>query len=69
MVVHTCDPSYSGGGCRKTTLQGQPGQKQKTLSENKMRANRAGEVAQAVECLPSKREALSSIPHPNFVFL
>jgi hypothetical protein len=53
LVVHACHPSY-----REITVQGWPGRKHKTLSEKQ----RAGDLFQVVERLPSKHKDLSSIP-------
>jgi hypothetical protein len=48
---------------RRITVQSQPRQEvHKTLSRKNSMQNRAGGVAQVVECLPSKPEALSSYP-------
>jgi hypothetical protein len=42
IVVHTCNPSYSGGGDRKIAVRGWPGQKAETLSENQTKSKRMG---------------------------
>jgi hypothetical protein len=52
-VVPTYNPSYSGGGGRKI--------KSETLSEKQTKSKRTEAVAQVVECLLSKCEALSLI--------
>jgi hypothetical protein len=62
MMVHTCNPSYLGGGGKRE----QPRRKLKTLWKTK--AQRAGGMAQVVEHLPSKYETLSSkssTPHTH----
>jgi hypothetical protein len=61
-VAHACNPSYSGGRDQEDHGSKSAGQTVcKTLSQNYPTQNRAGRVAQVVECLPGKkREALSS---------
>jgi hypothetical protein len=41
---------------RRTIVLGQPWAKSQTLSENNLKAKRAGGMNQVVECLPSKCE-------------
>jgi hypothetical protein len=53
MVVHTHNPSYSGGRDRRIVIQGQLGQKPETLLD-KYKAQSFRGVAQVVEHLPSK---------------
>jgi hypothetical protein len=51
MVAHTCNPSYSGGGDRRISIQNQPRQSyHETLPEKQTKA----EIG--------KHEALTSIP-------
>jgi hypothetical protein len=60
-MAHTCNPSYSGGRDQEIHGLSQPGQiVLKTLSRKILSQKRAGAVAQVVEHLPSKCEALSS---------
>jgi hypothetical protein len=62
MRVYACDSMYVGGICRRITTPGHWA-KNKTLSEKTTIAKGAGSIAQMVECLPSKHEALcSSLP-------
>jgi hypothetical protein len=50
---------------RRITVQSQTGKVAKPYLKNYTTQNRAGEVAQVVEHLPSKHEALSSNPSPG----
>jgi hypothetical protein len=62
-VAPTCNPSYSGAEIRRTTVRSQSGANSyQTLSQRNPTQNRTGRVAQAVEHLSSRREALSSQP-------
>jgi hypothetical protein len=54
MTMHAHNPSYSGDQGRRNVVQGQPGQKYKTLSENKLKLKGLGGMAQGVEHLHSK---------------
>jgi hypothetical protein len=60
MVEHHCNPSYSEGRSR-IVIQGQPWQKLETFPE-KNKSKRTEGVAQMVDCLASKLEALGLIP-------
>jgi hypothetical protein len=40
MVIHTYNPSYSEGRCRRIKVQGQLRQNYKTLSENQTKSKR-----------------------------
>jgi hypothetical protein len=62
MVVHACNPSYLGNRGRKITVQGQGKVSTKTPTEKHTKSKRTGDMAQMVEYLPSKHEALSSSP-------
>jgi hypothetical protein len=53
MIVHVCNPSYSGGRGRRILVPGQPRQKHETLSEKQTKARKAGVMARAIEHLPS----------------
>jgi hypothetical protein len=60
-MAHTYNPGHSGG--RNQDLWSQPGQiVREILSQKYPRQNRAGRVAQVIECLPSKCKTLSSNP-------
>jgi hypothetical protein len=59
-VENKFNPNYLGGRDRRIMVRGQPIQKvKKTLSENKLKQKRAGDLAQVVEHLTSKHKALS----------
>jgi hypothetical protein len=59
-LAHACNPSYSGG----SRFEVSPGQiVRETLSQKYPTQKRAGKVAQVVERLPSKYEALSLNPN------
>jgi hypothetical protein len=61
-VAHTCNPSFWEAEIRRVEVEGQPGQiVQEIVSRKNPMQVRTGIVAQ-VECLPCKREALSSNP-------
>jgi hypothetical protein len=60
-MVHTRNPSCSSGGDRRIKVGGQSGQKLDTLSEKQTKKKRTGSVAEVVQHLPNKQEALSSI--------
>jgi hypothetical protein len=62
MVVHICNPCYTGGIDRRIAVPGQSRQNCKNLSKNIFARKGEGArcMAQAVECLPSKCKALSS---------
>jgi hypothetical protein len=62
MMVHTCNPSYSGDRDRRIRVQGWLRQKHKTLFEKQAKAKRDGGVFQVVKCLPNKWKALSLNP-------
>jgi hypothetical protein len=62
MVVLACNPIYPEAPGRRMTVQGQPRQKQETLSEKWTKKQRSWCVAKVVECLPSKHKAVSLIP-------
>jgi hypothetical protein len=55
-----CHPSYAGSINRRIVVQTSLGIMQDPIQKTK--AKRARGVAQVFECLPSKHEALSSIP-------
>jgi hypothetical protein len=57
LVVHICNPSYSGGRDQEDPVL-------KILSQKYPTQKRTGRVAQVVEHLPSKCEVLSSNPVP-----
>jgi hypothetical protein len=57
MVVHTCNPKYTGGIGRRIMVQDWPQKKDPIQKITKTK--RAGGVAQVVECLPTKHESLS----------
>jgi hypothetical protein len=60
LVTHTCNSSYSGDRDRRISVQGQPREiVQETYLENTQHKKGAGGVAQVVEHLPCKCEALS----------
>jgi hypothetical protein len=61
MVIHTYNPSYLEGRGRRTAVQGQPGQKHKTMCEKQTKSKRIG-VRQVTEHWSNKRKALSSNP-------
>jgi hypothetical protein len=62
-VAQACNPSYSGAEIRRILVQSQPGQiLAETLSQQNTSQKGAGGVAQVVEHLPSKNEALNSNP-------
>jgi hypothetical protein len=44
-VAHACNPSHLGDRSRNIAVQGQPGQKQETLSGKQTKARRAGDAA------------------------
>jgi hypothetical protein len=62
MVIHTYNPSYLEGRGRRTAVQGQPGQKHKTLSEKQTKAQRSRGLGQIMKCFPSKYKALNLNP-------
>jgi hypothetical protein len=54
MIVHVCNPSYSGGGGRRVIAQGQSRKsKQQTLSENQTKIKRNSQALVAHACNPS----------------
>jgi hypothetical protein len=57
MLACTCSSSYAGSIGTRFIVQGKT---DKILSEKELKLKRAGVVAQVVEHLPSKCEALSS---------
>jgi hypothetical protein len=59
MVVHACNPSYSGGRGRRIMVQGWLRKKLKTLSEKQTKSKRTGGLAQVFEHMHNKCEALS----------
>jgi hypothetical protein len=62
--AHAYNPSYLGGRDQKD--QSEPRQiVHETLSPKYLTQSRASRVAQAVECMPSKREALSLLLGKN----
>jgi hypothetical protein len=61
MVGYTCIPSYSGGRGRRTMVSAWSQQKCETLSEKQTKKAKDCSVAQGVEYLLSKNEALRSI--------
>jgi hypothetical protein len=61
-VIHTCNPIYSEAEIRKIEVQSQPRANSSQGPTSKKKKKRAGGVAQVVEDLPSKREALRSNP-------
>jgi hypothetical protein len=61
-MLYTCDPSYKGGGGWRIATQVWPRRKHRTLPKNKLKIKRTASVAQVVEHLPDKREALTSTP-------
>jgi hypothetical protein len=62
-MAHICSPSYSGGRDQEdhSSKSAQANSSQYPISKI-LNTKRAGRVAQGVECLPSKHEALSSNP-------
>jgi hypothetical protein len=62
LVAHACNPSYLGGRDQENCgLKPAPGKLvQETVSQKNPTQNRPSRVAQVVELLPSKCEALSS---------
>jgi hypothetical protein len=60
MVVHACHPSDSQSLKTRRTRSGWA--KKQNFVSKITSAKRAGGAAQAVECLSSKNEALSTIP-------
>jgi hypothetical protein len=59
--VHTCNPSYLGGGGRRITFEAKLGKvSMMSYLKNKQKTKRSGGKAQDVELLPSIYEALSS---------
>jgi hypothetical protein len=55
IVVHTCNPRYSGGRDRRTADQGQPQAKSiRPYLKNILKAKKAGAMAQVVEDLPTE---------------
>jgi hypothetical protein len=63
LVAHFCNPSYSGGKIRRIMVRSQPGQTvYETLFLKYPTQNRAKGVAQVLEQLCSKYDALSSNP-------
>jgi hypothetical protein len=69
VVTHTCNPScscnpsYSGGGGRRTGSESSLGKSARLYLKNKLKSKRTGVggVAQVVECLPGKLEPLTLI--------
>jgi hypothetical protein len=59
MVVYSCNPSYSVEGGRRSSFEATLG---KGKSQTYLKNKKLGVVAQVVECLSRKCEALSSIP-------
>jgi hypothetical protein len=64
LVAHTCNPSHSGGRDQEDhgSKPAQRNSSSDPILEKNPSQKRAGRVAQVKECLPSKREALSSNP-------
>jgi hypothetical protein len=63
MVVYTCNLSYVGSKHRRIALsEASTGQKHKTLPEKQLKQKMAEDMAQVVEQLPSKHEAVGSNP-------
>jgi hypothetical protein len=62
LVVHICNPNYSGGRGRKVVSSRQAGAKLGRTCIKINKKKRAGDMAQVVECLPSILKALGSIP-------
>jgi hypothetical protein len=62
-MAHTYNPSYSWADIRRTMVQSQPRQiVPETLSQKYPSQKGSGVVAQVLEHLPSKHEALSTNP-------
>jgi hypothetical protein len=61
VVVHTCHSSYAGSINRRIKVQAGSGINVRSYLKNN-ESKRAKAVAQVVECLPAKSEALSSNP-------
>jgi hypothetical protein len=70
VVAHVNNPRYTRGIGRRIAVESQPQQKCKTLAEKVLKQQRAGGMAQMVEHLPDKCEALSSnlVPTKNILF-
>jgi hypothetical protein len=65
VLVHACNPSYSGGRSRRImSLRPNWAKLVRSYLKNKNISKRAGGMAQVVECLPSIHKALGSI-HSN----
>jgi hypothetical protein len=60
VVVYAYNPSNLGGGDRRITVHGWPGQKQNTLFEKQTKNKRTRDVDQLVESLPRQWKVLSS---------
>jgi hypothetical protein len=57
MVVHSYNPSFSGGGGRKISVQVWPGQKHETLSEKKKsKSKRTGANARPISSTGTKKK-------------
>jgi hypothetical protein len=73
MAMHTCNPGYLGDGDRRMAIQGWPGQKQKSTRpylKNKLKAKKDWCGSSGwVEHLPSKWEALNSIPSTTKIII
>jgi hypothetical protein len=64
ILAHTCNPSFSGdGGRRMMSLRPTQAEDSETLSQKQNKSGRTGDIAQVVGYMPSKCEALGSIPH------
>jgi hypothetical protein len=57
LVVHVCNPSYTGDTSRRIAVGGQPPGKNTRLNLKNKR-KRAGGMVKVVRCLPSKCKAL-----------
>jgi hypothetical protein len=60
--VHDCGSSYLGGRGRRISVWPIPYKKYETIFEKQIKKQKDWGVSQVVECLPSKPEALNSIP-------
>jgi hypothetical protein len=62
MVVHTCNPSYSGGGDERITVQSQTGENQKQINKKREREERERDTKGMARAVESFYLALNSIP-------
>jgi hypothetical protein len=58
-VVHACNPNFSGGIDQEDCGLSPPGKKQDPYLKKHTHKKRVIRVAQEVDCLPGKHEALS----------